>query len=233
LIRLFSRRQIVRVLPVAVAGSLALVGVTAGSASGTESTTGSCVQPGTGTGTILMYQSYINHMLSHRISITALGTISTERTRHYDPNSTNGRYTVTNYATTGGDANLSATAGRVQFSGGIQILNVVTGQKLIFLDIAYDATNHQVDYTLKDATVGPGGIPVGGIPIGFVAPIFNMGGPEQVTVDGNTVSYRSSQELLTPEAAGAMNAYFGTNVFQPGDNFGPGFRTTYTTEPCA
>src|SRR5262249_52098030 len=113
--------------------------------------------------------------LSHRISITALGTISTERTNHYDKNSTNNRYTVTNYAPVGGDANLSATAGRVQFSGGIQILNVVTGQKLIFLDIAYDATNHQVDYTLKDATLGPDGVPVGGVPLGLVLPIFNMG----------------------------------------------------------
>src|SRR5262249_13356896 len=233
LIGLTWKRRIVRVLPVAVAGSLALVGVSAGSASGTVSTTGACVQARTGTGTILMYQSYINHMLSHRISITAWGTTSTERTNHYDKNSTNNRYTITNYATTGGDANLSATAGRVQFSGGIQILNVVTGRKLIFGDIAYDATNHQVDYTLFDATVEPNGVPVGGIPIGFVVPIFQMGAPEQVTADGSTVSYSSSQELLTPPAADAMNAYFGTNVFQPWDNFGPGFRTTYTTDACA
>src|SRR5262249_56667802 len=102
----------------------------------------------------------------------------------------------------------------------------------ISLDIEYDATNHQVDYTLKDASLGPDGVPVGGVPLGLVLPIFNMGAPETVSTDGSTVSYSSSQELLTPEAAGAMNAYFGTNVFQPGD-FGPGFQTTYTTDPCA
>lgn len=230
---MFARRQIYRVLPVAVAGSLAFVGLTAGGAGATEASGTSCVAARTGTGTILMYQSYINHMLSHRISITALGTISTERTRHYDPDSTNGRYTVTNYATTGGNADLNATSGIVQFSGGIMIVNVVTGKKLIFLDIAYDATIHHVLYTLREATVEPNGIPAGGIPIGTTVPIFEMGGPEQVTVDGNTTSYSSSHEWLTGPAAVAMNEYFDTNVFQAGDDFGPGFRTTYTTGPCA
>lgn len=229
---MFPKRKLGRVLPVAVAGSLAFVGVNAGPASGTDaSAPGSCVTGGTGT--ILMWGSFINHMLAGRISITALGTVSTETTTKYDPLSVNSEYTVTNYRTTGGDANEGTGKGHVQYSGGILIMNTFTGRKLVFGDIKYDATNNQIDYTLKAATVdNPGGIPDGGIPVGFVAPIFNMTG-EMRTDAGNTQLFVSRSLLLTAEAAQAMNGYFHTDLFKAGDNFGPGFRSTYVTGPCA
>src|SRR5215475_4378912 len=122
LIRLFSRRQLARALPVAVTGALALVGVTSGAASGADaSATSSCVTGGEGT--ILMSQSYINHMLSHNVSITPLGPSSTVSIKKYDSNSTTNKYTTTNYYAVGGNADLSTSTGVVQYSGGILVMN--------------------------------------------------------------------------------------------------------------
>ena len=207
---MFSRRRLVRALAVAVAGALAPVGIVIGTTSGTPaSATDSCVT--SGTGTILMNKSYIHHMLSHKISITPLGWSSTDTTN---------TYTITNYSAVGGDADLRTATGAVQYSGGVLVMNTITGKKLVLLDIKFDVVNNKVVYTVTTT---------GGDPI----PAFDLGGEEQRTVDGNTQKYSASKLLVSATAASAMNSYFDTNVFQAGDVMGPGFRTTYTVGPCA
>jgi hypothetical protein len=215
MIRLSSRRYLVRGLAVAATGALALVGVVIGATNGGAATgtaasdTDSCVTGGTGT--ILMNKSYIHHMLSHHISITPLDWSSTSATNSY---------TITNYSATGGDADLSASTGVVQYNGGVLVMNTITGHKLVLLDIKYDLVNSQIVYSV---------VTLGGIQI----PAFDLAGDEQRTIDGNTRTYSASKLLVSATAASAMDSYFGTNVFQAGDVMGPGFRTTYTVGPCA
>lgn len=232
---MFARKQ---TLAVAAAGSLALFGVAVGtaSASGAEtsasaSATGSCVTGGTGT--ILMSGSYINYFLAKYITVHPASPAWIQTLNKFDPTSPLTKYTNQTYNATGGDADLSATAGTVHYSGGIEIEHVVTGKRLLFPEMTFDATHNQVFYTLRDAVIGPDGTAVGGARLGTVLPVFNLGGPVQRTVHGNTVSYDSSALLMTATAANALNAYYGINAFHEGDDWGPGFHTTYTTGPCA
>jgi hypothetical protein len=210
-------RQLVRVLTVAVTGTLALVGVASGTANASVSgsTANTSVSSSTasatvtsGTGTIYMIKSYIHHMAAHNIAMKPLDAQSTAIAR---------TFTTTVYSATGGDADLRTFTGAVQYSGGTLVTNTVTGKQLELLALKYDLANGQIDYLVMNT----GGTPIVG---------FDLAGTQQCTIDGNTQTYSASKLLVSAAAASAMDSVLDTDAFRAGDLMGS-FTTTYTVRP--
>jgi hypothetical protein len=184
---------------VAVAGAVALaVGTTAGTASAATITSG--------TGTLVVNQSYLLNLVKAGIVAVPTGTQSLAY-------SGTAQTVTVAYPVTGGTASVVNFAGVVDYSGGLTFINATNGKHVSLGSLAFNL-----------ATEAFSGTQAGG----SATRVFDAAGQHQAGISGSTQSLTASD--LEIDAAGAtfLDGALGTTAFQAGDQVGT-FATSFVS----
>jgi hypothetical protein len=212
-----------RILAVAATGALALAGVAAAANADTSASTNTSTSTTTskvdhdrttitdGTTTMIMMDSYIKNMRDHNIKLPAQGNFS-----FVD----NGVFTTTMWQNDLGDASLSTCSGSEIYNrgtGGMLVVNDVTGKALILTDAVWDVANKTVNFTWTPPTGGPG----------QVIPSLDLRGTRTGIINGINETYSASEMYIDPTAGALMDAYLDTTAFTDTQLFGA-FSTSFS-----
>jgi hypothetical protein len=196
------RRSLLRLLalPLAVGATAAAVVTTAGTAEAASTTIVA------GTGTITVPASILAQLAKAGIAVVPQGAASLA----YDSTTHTG--TVV-YNATGGDAQVNALAGSVDYSGGVKFCDIRTGEGVTFSALLLDMFNGQLDAT---SSVD-----------GTQQVLLDTGGNVSTSVSSAGVQTFSADSLQI-DAAGAayLDSTLDTSYFTAGQVVGT-FTTTY------
>jgi hypothetical protein len=116
------------------------------------------------------------------------------------------------FPVTGGSASLSPLGGDVLHKGGIKFLNAGNGKSLT-------VGNFTIDLSAGDLTGA-----VNGTTTRVAVFTLDLSGAK-IATHGSTVTFTNVGLILTPTAAGALNASLGTTLFAGGLRFGSAVST--------
>jgi hypothetical protein len=185
------------VLPLAVAGTATAVIATAG----TASAAGGIVS---GTGTVTFLKSFTSQLRHAGIGLDVEGETSLVH---------NSGYKAVTFAATGGDADVNALAGNVNYSGSIEFENWYNGKDVVFSALTFDVFNAQFDGT---SSVD-----------GTQQPLFDPAGNITTSEVGPAQSYNTDGLQLDAAGASYLDTALHTTVFAAGESIGS-FSTAYT-----